>query len=179
MKHHLKSGIAGAALAAFVALFAPIDAFAGPTGVAKPALVSLQFPVQPAYWRHYGRHYYRHHYYRHYRYHRHYRHYRHYRYGYDPGAAAFLGAVMGMMSYPYYYGGYYPDYGYGYGYGYPYYGGGYGGFRHHGWGGRGFGGHGFAGRSFGGFHGGGGFPRRIWRTAPVRLHTIETTKASS
>lgn len=92
---------------------APAEVLAGPMSIASPTAVELSAPVDDI---HYRRRYRRARYYRH--------------YGYDPGAAIFAGAALGLMgagiaaaTRPRYYGyGYgYPYYGYGYGYGYPAY----------------------------------------------------------
>jgi hypothetical protein len=111
MRKSVKAAVTSTLCGTVMMTVLPAEGWAGPMSVASPSIVSLSTPVDQVRYRH--------------------RHYRRYGYGYDPGAAMFAGAALGLMgagiaaaTAPRYYGGggYYPGY-YGGGY-YPgYYGG--------------------------------------------------------
>ncbi len=111
MRSTLKSGVAGALCAALAVTALPGEAWAGPTSVAGPAAVNLSSQVENV-------HYYRHH--RHHWRHRHWARHHYYRYGYDPGAALFGAAALGLLSAPAWGWGWGHPYGYGWGYPYGY-----------------------------------------------------------
>jgi|SRR5579875_2351806 hypothetical protein len=92
----------------------PANVLAGPMTAAS--LSSMITPAEKVYYRHHYRH--RHYYGAYYP-----RRYYYRGYGYDPGAALFAGAALGLLgagiagaTQPYYYGYGYPGYYYGYGY---------------------------------------------------------------
>jgi hypothetical protein len=100
MRKSIKVAVAGPLCGTIMMTVLPAEVCAGPMSVASPSSVSLSTPVDQV----------------------RYRHPRRYRYGYDPGAAMFAGAALGLMgagiaaaTAPRYYGygwggGYYPGY---------------------------------------------------------------------
>jgi hypothetical protein len=106
MRELVKSAVAATLCAATTIASLPAESLAGPMSAAGSPSIRPTAPLENVHYRRY----YRRHYYP--------------RYGYDPGAAIFAGAALGLMgagiaaaSRPYYY----PPYPYAYPYGYPYY----------------------------------------------------------